>query len=267
MSRASSRQVKSPLRHHVVAVIAIATALLVATRTPAGPPSTPDPRPQLQRELGAAQARLASLPPHPVTNQLEAVHDVCRLSYHLASLQPEDSERARLALSGIAVAQASLSNNPTSAPTHYYLALNLGELARTKSLGALKIVPRIRNALESARALDPAIDHAGPDRTLGLLYLEAPGWPTSIGSRSQARAHFLGALKIAPDYPGNHLCLAEALLRWREADAARAQLAALDAAWDRARSQLGSPSREHDWTEWTRRRDALRERLAQPARP
>ena len=267
MCRALSRQVKSPLRHNVVASIATATVILVAAQTSAGPPPAMDPRPRLHQELAEAQSRLAALTSQPTTNRVQAVHDVCRLSYHLASLQTEDSERARLTQSGIAIAQASLSNNPASAPTHYYLALNLGELARTKSLGALKIVPRIRDALEAARALDPGLDHAGPDRTLGLLYLEAPGWPTSLGSRSKARAHFLMALKIAPDYPGNHLCLAEALLRWREADAARAQLDALDAVWNQAKSRLASPSRELDWIEWTHRREALRERLAKPSRP
>jgi len=202
----------------------------------------------------------------PGTNGLAALHDFCRLAYDLAAAQSKDPERARITQLAIAAAKASLSNNPASAPTHYYLALNLGELARTKSLGALQIVPRIRDSLESARALDESLDHGGPDRTLGLLYLEAPGWPTSIGSRDKAKAHFLRALQIAPEYPGNHLGLAEALLRWRDLDEARARLRSLDAVWTNARARLSGPRWQSNWLEWTTRRDKLAQRLSQTAR-
>ena len=172
--------------------------------------------------------------------------------------------RARITQLGVAAARASLSNNPASAPTHYYLALNLGELARTKTLGALKLLPAIRDSLESARALDESYDHGGPDRTLGLLYHEAPGWPTSLGSRDKAKAHFLNALRIAPEYPGNHLCLAEALLRWHDFDAARAKVQVLDALWTNARTRFAGPRWEMDWAEWSARRDALKRQLPPP---
>lgn len=228
---------------------------LIALATP------PEVVHQRQQEFHAARARLEALGTSSSSNSLAAIHEFCRTAYELASVQSQDSDRARITQVAIATAQASLSNSPASAPTHYYLALNLGELARTKSLGALKIVPRIRDSLEAARALDESIDHAGPDRTLGRLYLEAPGWPTSLGSRSKARAHFLRAVQLAPEYPGNHLALAEALLQWREFSAARSQLRAADSIWTQARSQLSGPRWEPDWAEWTQRRQSLVEKL------
>ena len=254
---------KSPRGIQLVAVAAVVATAPLLLSTP------PDPHGQhvaLRRAFDAASLRLAQTQATTRTNGLAIVHEFCRLAYDLATVQSKDSERARITGLGIAAAQASLSNSPSSAATHYYLALNLGELARTKSLGALKIVPRIRDSLESARALDESFEHGGPDRTLGLLYLEAPGWPTSLGSRDKAKAHFLKALQIAPEYPGNHLCLAEALLRWRDLDEARARLRSLDAVWTNARARLSGPRWEADWAEWNTRRDKLDQRLSRSSR-
>lgn len=214
----------------------------------------------LRRDFDAAVvAWTAANPSH--TNSLAIVHDLCRVSYDLASLQSDHDPRARITQVGIAAAEASLAHHPNSAATHYYLALNLGELARTKNVGALRMLPRIRDSLESARRLDELLDYGGPDRTLGLLFLEAPGWPASIGSKSKARAHLLRAVALAPEHPSNHLCLAEALLRWREPDAASARLASLDALWTNAQARLSGPRWAADWADWTRRREAVRTAL------
>ncbi len=259
MAPAVSSQAKSP------AILGLALAFHLAGRVIGGPP-TPAPEAPgraavLQRDFDAAFVAWRSAEPSH-TNSLAIVHDLCRLSYDLASIQPDHEPRARITQVGIAAAEASLLSHPTSARTHYYLALNLGELARTKNVGALRLLPRIRDSLEAARKLDESIDHGGPDRTLGLLYLEAPGWPASIGSRAKARAHFLRAIALAPEYPSNHLCLAEALLRWREAAAAAARLASLDALWPNAQARWAEARWAADWTEWTRRREALRTALA-----
>ena len=45
---------------------------------------------------------------------------------------------------------------------HYYLAMNLGQLARTEMIGALKIVKEMENEFEIAADIDPRFDHAGP---------------------------------------------------------------------------------------------------------
>ncbi len=77
--------------------------------------------------------------------------------------------------------------NPNSAPAHYYLAMNLGQLARTEFLGALKLVREMEREFKTAAELDAQFDFAGPERSLGLLYRDAPGWPVSIGSKRKAR--------------------------------------------------------------------------------
>lgn len=262
MTPALASQAKSP----AVLLLALVVVVQLAWIGVGGPPSVAAEAPAsgaqvLQREFDAAVVAWGACKPGD-TNSLSPVHELCRLSYELASIQPSHEERARITQVGIAAAEASLACHPESAPTQYYLALNLGELARTKNMGALRLLPRIRDALERARRLDESLDHGGPDRTLGLLFLEAPGWPASIGSKSKARTHFLRAIALAPEHPSNHLCLSEALLRWRDAGEAAARLASLDALWTNAQARLSGPRWAADWVEWSRRREVLRTALA-----
>ena len=122
------------------------------------------------------------------------------------------SERARVAQEGIAACEQVLARHPRSAQAHYYLAMDLGQLARTKSLGALRLLGRMETEYLAARNLDENYDNAGADRGLGLLYSEAPSF--SVGSRSKAKVHPQNAVKLAPDYPENRLNLLEAYLKW-----------------------------------------------------
>src|SRR6185369_6107731 len=94
-----------------------------------------------------------------------------------------------------AVARAS-----NSAPAHYYLGMNLAQLAQTKFLGALKIVSEMETEVSIVRDLDAKFDDAGADRNLGLLYRDAPAIG-SIGSRPKAREHLQSAVKLAPGSP------------------------------------------------------------------
>lgn len=64
-------------------------------------------------------------------------------------------------------------------------------------------------ALEKARSLDPAINDAGPDRGLGLLYLELPPpWK----DKEKAMQHLENAVNIAPRRGGNRAWFAAALV-------------------------------------------------------
>ena len=123
------------------------------------------------------------------TNSIEAAWQFGRACFDMADVAKTDSERARLAEEGIDACRTALAHKYGSGPPHYYLALNLGELARTKSLGALKLVREMETEFKQAIELDEKFDFGGPHRSVGLLYKDAPGWPTSIGSRNKARLH------------------------------------------------------------------------------
>src|SRR6266568_4837895 len=121
-----------------------------------------------ERIYFAARARLAH-----ATNRAEAAWQFARACFDWAEFAAGNAPRAQIAIEGIAACRHAIALNPQLAAPYYYLALNLGQLARTKKLGALKLVEEMETNFKAAIALDPAFDYAGAHRSLGLLYLDA----------------------------------------------------------------------------------------------
>jgi tetratricopeptide (TPR) repeat protein len=187
--------------------------------------------------------------------------------YDFADFAKNDSQRAELANDGIDVCRKILTANPKLAEAHYYLAMNLGQLARTKSLGALKLVKEMEPEFQTALGLDKQIDFGGSARSLGLLYRDAPGWPMSIGSKRKAKTYLQQALQIAPDFPENILVMAESDLKWGDRADAQKQLDAIDALWSKAQKNLSGENWERDWADWTNRRDVVRKKISEVSAP
>lgn len=229
-------------------------ALTATSRLPAEtPPSLPSAEP-----LAAARRELAAAP----TNLLHAVA-LARLTFEATTTATNSNAKAKLAEEGIATARAGLRLHPQSAGLEYYLGLNLGQLASTRGMSALKLVREMETHLVAARTLDPAVGDAGPDRSLGYLYFNAPGWPLSVGNKDKARRHFEQALRLAPQRPEHALALAEACLRWKKRDDARRHLAAAEATLPKAQELYDGPEWVGDWVDWNSRLAALREKLAE----
>jgi hypothetical protein len=184
-----------------------------------------------------------------------------RAAFDFAEFATNDTERATLANQGIVACRTLVAREPEIAAGHYYLAMNLGQLARTKFLGALALVKEMEPEFKTAGDLDAQLDHAGPERNLGLLYRDAPGWPASIGNPSKAQSLLKQAVKLAPDYPENYLHLIESYLKWNEPDGAKKELRALDAIWPAARTNLTGEKWEQSWDNWSMRRDAMHKQL------
>src|SRR5262249_14211316 len=109
------------------------------------------------------------------TNNPELAWHFARGCFDLADISSVSAQKAEFARQGIEAAQRSLALNTNSAPPHYYLGMNLGELADTKrNLSALKMTKEMEREFLAARAIDQLFDYAGADRNLGLLYMEAP---------------------------------------------------------------------------------------------
>ncbi len=193
---------------------------------------------------------------------------LARASYNFADFSKNDSMRADLANQGIAATRQLILREPKSAAAHYYLAMNLGQLARTELLGALSLVKEMEREFKTAATLNEKLDFAGPVRNLGLLYLQAPSIG-SIGSDRKAHVYLQRAVKLAPEFPENHLNLAEAFLGWREADHAKSELAALDKMWSAAQANFAGQAWEVEWDDWTTRRAAAQKKLdaMSPAKP
>ena len=201
-----------------------------------------------QNQLLAARKKFAT-----DTNDLTAAWELGRACFWRGEFAASDDERAKLAHEGIAVCRPLVVRAPTLPEGHYYLAMNLGQLARTKWLNALSIVKELERHLELADGLNPRLDHAGPARCLGQLYRDAPGWPVSLGNRTKARTQLLRALELAPDFPENHLNLIESWLEWKEKKRLAADLNALAELLPKARKQFTGEAFAAYWDDWGKR--------------
>lgn len=200
---------------------------------------------------------------HANTNSVEAAWQFGRTSFDRAEFADKEAERAALADEGISACRQALVTRPKNAAAHYYLGMNLAQLAKTKLMGALHLVKGMEKEFTAAAALDETFDHAGADRNLGMLYLEAPGWPMSIGSRRKARHHILKAVRLSPDYPENHLNLMEALIQWNDRAGIDQEAPILTNVMTTARTQLTGPMWESNWTDWDQRMGKIRTNLDQ----
>ena len=194
------------------------------------------------------------------TNSTTAACEVGRTSSALATLATNDTQRAAVAKRGISVCRHLLSLETNSVPGHYYLAINLGQLAKAEapSLSSYRLVHEVEQEFLTTARLDPEYDFAGPARALGQLYFQAPGWPLSIGSKSKSREWLERAAAIAPGYPGNQLNLVEAELKWRQREAVEATLKKMDAIWPAAKTNFVGEAWQESWLDWDTRRDAVK---------
>jgi tetratricopeptide (TPR) repeat protein len=215
-----------------------------------------------ETEFHRAQIRFQSNPEN-FTNAWQ----LARTSYDFADFATNGAQRAAIANQGITACRQSLAHDSNSAPVHYYLAMNLGQLARSEFIGALRLVREMEREFKTAAALDAHFDFAGPERNLGLLYRDAPGWPMSIGSKRKSRSFLEQAVKLAPNYPENLLNLAESYLKWSERDAAKKELDALDSLWPKAQTNYTGEIWERSWDDWSTRRDAARKKLREISAP
>lgn len=195
------------------------------------------------------------------TNDFTATWEFSRACFDLGEFATNDTQRAAVAEEGIAASRRAIALKADHPAGHYYLGMNLGQLARTKQLGALRLVKEMQDAFYRARQLDARFDYAGADRCLGLLFRDAPGWPLSVGDRELARYHLLQALALAPLYPENPLNWAETLWQWRQVEEARRQLPAVQRAFADARTNLTGGLWAASWRDWTNRWQALTNRL------
>jgi len=192
------------------------------------------------------------------TNSVEAAWQFGQAAFGLAELATNDARREVLANEGIDACRRAIAIDPDSAAAHYFLGLNYGQLAQTKLLGALKLVDQMEEEWKTTLKLDAKFDYAGPYRTLGVLYRDAPGWPTSIGSRAKAREHLKKAQELRPDYPGNRLTLYEAYAKWGEKKLVQDQVAATEDFLKAARTKWAGEEWALDWEDWNKRWESIK---------
>ncbi|HUS34744.1 MAG TPA: TRAP transporter TatT component family protein [Verrucomicrobiae bacterium] len=188
-----------------------------------------------------------------------AAVELATRAFDYADLAPNDTIRENTANAGMAIAREVIAKDTNSVGGHYYLALNIGQLARTKMLGALKLLDDMERELKIVIRLDPKFDYAGGDRTIGVLYAEAPGF--SVGDNAKAKVHLAKAVQIAPEFPDNHLCYMEALAKWRDWKTLTEKLGEYRAIVPAAKAKFTGPEWGYEWHDWTRREKVIAGKL------
>jgi hypothetical protein len=158
----------------------------------------------------------------------------------LAARQADPLQREQLASEGVRFAEKALALGGDRDPeVHYYLAANLGLVARENVAVAMDNLPRLENEMQRAVALNPDIDDGGPLRLLGMLYLKAPPWPAGIGDGDKALDLLGQAVRNHPTHPLNHLFYAEAIWDMEGEEAG-----------DKVRTQIATGKRLLDLGNW-----------------
>jgi tetratricopeptide (TPR) repeat protein len=196
---------------------------------------------------------------HP--DDAAAASAVGRTAYDWAEFATNSEQRAAIAQIGISACKALVARDPNSVAGHYFLGMDYGELAEAEapSMAAYKLIREIEHEFKIAGDLEERFDNAGPLRSLGLLYRDAPGWPISIGSRRKARELLERAALLSPDYPENPMNLVESYVLWRQADEAQAAWRKLLSIWAAAQTNLAGPAWEADWSDWRYRREVVKD--------
>jgi tetratricopeptide (TPR) repeat protein len=201
---------------------------------------------------------------HDKTNS-ETAWRFAKACFERADFSTNDAQRAAFAELGIEASKHAVALDTNSAAAYFYLGVNLGQMARTKLFTALGLLDEMEAAWEKSIALDPKFHYAAAERSLGLLYLDAPGWPISLGSRSKARKHLQQATKLVPDYPENHLCWLEAQLKWGETKSVKTQLSNMEAILQSARTNFTDATWSRDWEDWDARWKRIRAKAGSTA--
>ena len=245
--RASARAVCAVLALACISVFFTQPASAADTNTTAG---------YLESEFQKWHAQF-----HANTNSAEAAWNFGRACWDMSSLQKDSAAEARYAQDGIDACRVSLALAPTSAPAHYYLGMDIGQLADTKrNLSSFKMVKDMEREFSAAHALDKHFDFAGPSRNLGLLYRDAPSL-ISIGSRTKSRQYLEEAVELAPDFLENQLNLIESYLKWDYKTEALRQYGEMQKRWPHAQKQFTGVPWQMTWDDWNKRLDAIKKKL------
>lgn len=124
----------------------------------------------------------------------------------------DKGRRASYAQKGVDYAKRAIEIDPKRVEGHYYLGINLGQSATTKTVGAYMMVAKVVKAGQAAMKIDERFDHAGPPRLVGAVYAKAPPWPASMGDIDEGIKYLSRAVVLAPEYPQNHLFYGDALV-------------------------------------------------------
>ncbi len=174
--------------------------LLVACRAP--------PRPAIQSSV-------------PLPASVEALAAAIDADARRSDQESDSRIRGELATDASRDAEACMARDPSNVACLYGDAIALGLEARAHPTRAGELLRTMLERLAAAEAADAGYDHAGPARVRALVLIRAPGWPLGPGDPDAGLAAARRAAALRPEYPPNHLALAEALAKTGDSNGAR----------------------------------------------
>lgn len=157
-------------------------------------------------------------------------------------------DRKRWAESGIAYAERCVEIAPNTPECYYWRAVNTGLYHSVKVVGYQRGIKQMIDDCNAVIAMGREdYDNAGSWRIQGQIFTKLPetgGRPDSLTrDLDKALVYLRKAVALAPDYPENHIALAEALYKEGEPEAARVEL---DIAKEKA-PQWQNDISYHEW--------------------
>lgn len=135
----------------------------------------------------------------------------------------EEGAACQAALQGaLAAAKKAVEQEPGRVEGHYYLAQLYGFAAHQQRGGDVKpLLMQLQSEGDAAIKAGERFDYGGPARVLGAIYAKAPAPPVAIGDPEKGVQYLKRAVEISPEYPLNHVLLAEAYIadeRYQDAE-------------------------------------------------
>ncbi len=148
---------------------------------------------------------------------------IARAHYWLGDHTPDKTEKKRLFEQGIYYAKKAVEIEAEKPDGHYWLGICYGVYGEAKGvLKSLSLVKPIKEAMNKVLELDPGYDDGGPDRVLGRVYHELPGF--AGGSKKKSLEHLLRSKELGPRVGLTRIYLADTYLSLDEVEKAREEL-------------------------------------------
>lgn len=163
---------------------------------------------------------------------------------------------------GMAHAQECLERAPEEPACYYWRAVATGLYYEATVIGYQEGVKQMIADCMRVMQLDPRYEYAGSYRILGQLYTKLPQTgvhPSDVvRDLTRAESYLREAVRLAPQYPENHLTLAETLLAQEKV------LEAIDAL-TRAKELVPQWKRSHSYGAWQASAKELEQKIARRA--
>jgi len=123
----------------------------------------------------------------------------------------------------ILLSSQAIELKSNSAISYFYRGLCRGKKGEMNGVWAsLGIIDPFEEDMKKAVSLDPTVNHSGPHRALGKLYMELPFFLG--GDLDKSEFHFLESIRLASDFAENYLGLAQVLMKKNKYTKARETL-------------------------------------------